>query len=419
MKLKYIPFWALLLFSAAAVSYANPAVEPDRSALDALLREAYTHSPALNVAYARWQSALEAVPQAEALPDPTLAYGRFLQRMQTRQQFRIEQMFPGFGKRALRGEVAEANAAIAAKTLEAAAADVRMQVLQAVARYQLAVRSVDLIEANLTLLEKLDAVAGRRYRTGDASQADVLRLESEAETLRVELQSWQARQAPLRARVNAIVGRGQDSPLPPDLELTPAETPEAVGVDARALLANNPDLSVALTRIEAAERAQSLARRVSRPDFSFGIEYMDNRGDASDEVMAMVSVSLPIWQSRYRALRLQASADTRAAEADYDSHFNRIEADARMVLFEVQDAQRNANLLTEALLPRARQTLSVIEADYRTGRAGFLDLLEAQRALLELELGQLRAETEVFLRAAEWERLTRGRIALPTHDTQD
>ncbi|TVP76130.1 MAG: TolC family protein [Puniceicoccaceae bacterium] len=393
---------------------ALAATQPGLESMDGLVRAAYAHNPELESAYARWQASLARVPQMEAWPDPMLGYGYFIQRMETRQVFRVEQMFPGYGQRSARADAAQADAVVAAEQLEATAARIREQILQAGADYLFARRAASLVGENLELLEQLEAVANRRYRTGEASQADVLRLESEVATLRTERESWQEREAPLRARVNALIGRASSAPLPQDLRL-PEWQDSSPAAESSTSWANNPDLRTAEARIAAAERGQRVARLESRPNLVFGIEYMDNRGMARDDVMAMVSVSLPVWQGRYRGLRREAAQNLRAAEADYRAAINRLEADASLTRFELRDALRQADLFSETLLPRARQTLALVESDYRTGQASFLDLLESQRSLLALELGEARAQTDAFKQFVTWERLQGSAPpALPT-----
>jgi outer membrane protein TolC len=51
-------------------------------------------------------------------------------------------------------------------------------------------------------------------------------------------------------------------------------------------------------------------------------------------------------------------------------------------------------LLTEKLLPKARQSLAAARAGYVNGRAGFLDVIDAQRSLLEFELSGIEARTQ-------------------------
>src|SRR5690606_36346871 len=60
-------------------------VEPGADAdLGELLRFAERNNPGLHAAAQRWRAALERVPQAEALPDPRLNFGYFLDEVETR-----------------------------------------------------------------------------------------------------------------------------------------------------------------------------------------------------------------------------------------------------------------------------------------------------------------------------------------------
>lgn len=384
------------------------AANAESTAIEGLIRDAYAHSPQLKAAHARWTSARERVPQARALPDPTVGYGYFVERMDTRQVFRVEQMFPGWGVRGSRADVADAGARTAAAALEVTAADLRLAVHEAVADWVLVGHSSRLVEENLSLIEQLEAVALQRYRTGETSQADVLRLQSQADVLRVDLESWKERRPAVQARLNAILGRSPTHPVP-EIDTLPVHLERPRSPAAAFSAADNPDLKESQSAIHQAERLRELARKASRPNIMVGLEYMNNRNMASDELMAMVSLSIPIWQGNYRAQGRQAAADLRAAEADYTDRYNRLQADAQVALYERQDAARQVALFRNSLLPRARQTLNIIEGDYRTGRASFLDLLEAQRSVLDLDLALARARSDLFVRESRLER-----IAAPT-----
>lgn len=375
---------------------------------DALLRDAYANNPQLKAAHERWTAALERVPQVKALPDPTLSYGYFVERMNTRQIFRVEQMFPGWGQRGLRSDVANDAAQVAADALEIVAADIRRDLLQAVANWILARESAGLVDENLDRVTQLEEVALQRYRAGDASQADVLRLQMEAETLKVDRQQWQERQVALRAAINSIRGRDFSYPMPEIDSLPDIGTMALDNASSDLAIRQNPDMRQEQSRIRQAQRSQELAGITRRPDIMLGVELMDNRGTAPDEVMAMVGVNIPLWQSRYRAERREAAANLRAVEQDYQARYYRIQADVQMARFELQDAQRRVELFEESLIPRARQALAILETDYRTGRSGFLDLLDAQRALLDLDLALLQAKSDSFIRKVQWQRLTQS-----------
>ncbi|MCK5461759.1 MAG: TolC family protein, partial [Bacteroidales bacterium] len=70
--------------------------------LDSYLIIAAENNPGLKSRFNEYLAALEVAPQVKALPDPQLAFGYFIQPVETRvgpQEFRISasQMFPWFG----------------------------------------------------------------------------------------------------------------------------------------------------------------------------------------------------------------------------------------------------------------------------------------------------------------------------------
>ena len=55
---------------------------------------------------------------------------------------------------------------------------------------------------------------------------------------------------------------------------------------------------------------------------------------------------------------------------------------------------------SSTLLPKGRQALSATLAAYEAGQTGFLDLVDAQRILLEFELSYQRALTDGLVQKA-------------------
>jgi hypothetical protein len=70
--------------------------------LSSYLQTAAENNPGLKARFNEYMAALEIAPQVKSLPDPQLAFGYFIQPVETRvgpQQFKISasQMFPWFG----------------------------------------------------------------------------------------------------------------------------------------------------------------------------------------------------------------------------------------------------------------------------------------------------------------------------------
>ena len=124
-----------------------------------------------------------------------------------------------------------------------------------------------------------------------------------------------------------------------------------------------------------------------------------------DPVIAAVSINLPIWVHKYRAAEREARASYRAALRAEADRQNELGARARLVLYQLRDAERRIKLYRDALLPKAHESLRASTAAFRGGTAGFTDLIDTQRTLLEFALALERARADHAQRAAEVEML--------------
>ena len=73
-----------------------------------------------------------------------------------------------------------------------------------------------------------------------------------------------------------------------------------------------------------------------------------------------------------------------------------------------REASRNVQLLHERLLPRARQSLEVAQGGYTSGKVDFLNVLDAERTLLEFQLGEVEARVQRELALADLSLLILG-----------
>src|SRR5690606_780907 len=75
------------------------------------------------------------------------------------------------------------------------------------------------------LLEDLVATAGTRYAAGQALQQDVLQAELERARVDNRLLDLRRERVALQARINALLHRAPDEPLPPAAAITLREPP--------------------------------------------------------------------------------------------------------------------------------------------------------------------------------------------------
>lgn len=398
----------------------------DGATLDDYLAYAALHNPGLEAAFDRWKAALERVPQARSLPDPRFSYRYFIENVETRvgpqrQAFGMSQMFPWFGKLRLRGGVAVEAARVAQSQYEAERVALFFEVKKAYYEYYYLGRAIAVVRENRDLVKYLEEVARARFKAATAGHPDVIRAQVELGKLEDRLRSLEGLRGPMAARLNALLNRSLPLPLPWPRRISE----EAVGVDDRRLFdwlrTGNAELAALQHQIAQQRESIRLARRDYYPDVTVGVDYVDI-GDAvmagvsdsgNDAVSVGVSVNVPLWREKYDAGVRESLAGFGAATRTRLDRLNALEAELQAALYYFHDADRKINLYRDTLVPKAKQSIKATEAAFRNGTASFIDLVDAERVLLEFQLAFERALTDRGGRLAEIEMLVGRELVHP------
>jgi outer membrane protein TolC len=395
----------------APAQQAAPSL-PDGAVLDDYIRYAMQNSPALEAAFYRWRAAAERVPQAKTLPDPELGFALVLDQVERKpeymgERYSISQMFPWFGKRSLRGDMALEAAQAEAQRFEATRLELVERVTRAWFEYAWLHEAGLTARKNLDLLVRLESVARSLYRTGTASLADVNRAQVELGRLDDQVRSMEDMLGPAAAELNAALGRPAHAHLPasppPPSRQAVADLPARSDEDWLALARDhNPGLAASRHGVTREQHSIALARKDYYPDFRLGLEYardgsarmamMD--GGGADMIAGMISFSIPIRRGRIDAGVREAEARRNAATRDVLDQELSLDASLKGALFAYRDSGRRLQLYGGTLVPKARQSMASTEAAYRVGDASFTDLIDAQRVLLEFELAHERAAAD-------------------------
>lgn len=388
----------------------------DRSACRAY---AALHNPELEAAFYRWRAALETIPQARSLSNPKLTYALYIRHVETRvgpqrHRFGLAQALPWFGTLEARADVATEAARAARAAYEAKKLALFSEVDRWYSEYAYLAKAISLTAENLELLRYLESVVRTRYTTGAAAHAHVIQLQVELGRLEDRLRALEDYRSPLSARLSAILNRRDETLLP-----WPDDAIERVGVelDDAQLIAwideHNPDLQ-RLDALASREEARVVvARKQGWPGFTLGVDYIEtgaaSMGGVSDSgkdpVMAMLSLSLPIWRGSIDAAVRQASARKAAVEQDREARKNTLRADLQLALYRARDAARRLDLYRGSLIPKADQAFRVSLSGFGSAIASFLDVIDAERSLLEFKLATARAVADHTIALAEIERI--------------
>jgi outer membrane protein, heavy metal efflux system len=409
----------MVLVAAAAGPATRSATAATEAAfapagLEEYIRRALAAHPRLAALEARHEAALQRVPQAAALPDPTFQVTHFVESVQTRtgpqeQAFALSQRLPWFGKRTGRQAVASAEAAALLHALRAEQLELARDVTLAYYEYGYTGKAIQLTAENLRLLEQLVPVVDEKVRSGGDLNA-LLRVRVETGKVADQLQSLRQARLAQAARLMELMGQ---PPAPEPLPFPEFAAPVDEAIDTRVLTAaiqsGNPRLALLRQRIAGAEARSDLARLENRPDVMLGLNYIrigdslasPAPADAGKDPWALTfSVNLPIWQGRNQAVRAEALANRRAAEHDHAGALNALRSEIAAAAAALEDAQRRVRLYGEELLPLARKAVKISRTSYQNGRAGILEVIDSERTSLDLELLRWRAAADALQQRA-------------------
>lgn len=424
LRLRVFLVVVLLLFALRAASQESALI----GTLDQAVSHALLHNAGVKASFERWQAALAKAPQARALPDPKLTYSTYIENVETRvgpqeQALGAMQTLPWFGKRALRGEAAEAAARAARQRYEQAKLNLLYDVKSAYYDLHFLRRAIQITRDNMKLLQTLEKVAQSRYKTGGA-MVPLVQLQTELGKLEDRIHELQSLRPARAARLNAALNRPANAPVPWPPELTvPTEELDAARL-RETLVANSPLLRQHDAQAQKHEIQARLADKRRRPDVTVGLKTIDTGearnpatpGSGTDPVMATIAVNLPIWRSSYDAAREEAERSRWAAVLEKEETRNQLHARLEMALFRYRDAGRKINLYRDTLVPKAEQSLKVARQAFEAGETEFLTLIDAERMLLEFELQHERARTERARQYALIEKLIASPLPLGTEE---
>ncbi len=397
---------------------------------DTALAGAVENNPLLAGLREQIEAAQARTRLAGSLPDPRLKYSYFGESVQTRTGsqeaiYSLSQTLPWLPKLSQQREIAGDDVAILEWAEQQAYDNLRRDTAQVFAEVNYLDRAVDATRKSLDLLNETEQVVRASVQTG-GSVNSLLRLAVERERVQDDLERFERELSVQRHQLEAILASDLDEsvrlkPLPSVQEQLPAKE-----VLQGEMLRANPELQ-ALARIcEQAARKVSLERQKRYPDVTVGVNYIEL--DAADSTHSRagedpwsltVEVNLPIWEGRNRASILDARATRRAEEQRYRNRQIQLRAELGSILARLADDLRREKRYREDLIPLASQALENSRSAYEAGAVGIIELLDSERALLDLTIVHARAHADSIQNQSRLDALVRGggpRVMKPLSD---
>lgn len=308
----------------------------------------------------------------------------------------IEQPLPILGKETAAQRKAQAQAGVEAARVELVFQESRRDLTAALFAAALARRTVELGREDLDALRANVAAAEARFRSGEGTTVDVLRLQSELARRETEVRTSAQALAAAQAAVNRTLGRDPEVPLPPLTLPAPAGelpmTPELT----RLALRSEAGLRVLDRERTAAESSLTASRRQRRPDLGFGVAGRQYSGDGGfRQGQFTLSVSLPWFnRERYRRDIQRDEAQLEAVRLDTAGRELGLREEIYRLHTTIEAARRAALSYRNEILPQTEAARAAALSAWMSGRGSLTDVLDTRRARLQAQVEEARAIAE-------------------------
>ncbi|HAC14879.1 MAG TPA: hypothetical protein DCE78_02890 [Bacteroidetes bacterium] len=367
--------------------------ESSDSLLNSFLEEAYHQSDALKAAYQSWVAVRSQTDQVGSLPDPEVMFRYFINPMKYDGPFAqgsigVMQMFPWFGT--LDENRNYVNLLSHAKWQEVDSA--RLEVFEGVKtswyRLVLVHRRKEYLKEHLEWVNRLMQLTRSRVESGYASRSDMLQLEMEKIEIETMLEALNISFSSEQMRFNSLLNRNatQEVTLPtgrPEItwELTYEET-------LNLAITHNPSILNLEILDQAGESMEKRAKLEGYPMIGVGAEIMGRNSSMQMDgnripIYANVTIRLPIWRKKYKAILSQAQAERKVIEYEISDKIRSFQAEISSLMSVYKEADVRVKRYRDALLPKSRELTDLLLLDYSNARIRLDEVIQMRRRSVE------------------------------------
>jgi len=398
----------------AVVADQTPPDPPARElTLDEAERIAFEENPEIHMAVRRVAMAEAHVPAAGALDDPQFMYRGWQVPLKhpwdynaAQNMLMVSQSLPGPGKRGQETGIAQTDVQSEKDSLEVTRLRVRVEVRKAFYDLLLAQDELQIHDQHVAIAHQAIEAARIKYTTGKVPQQDMLKAQLALTRLAEHMIRFDRDADVARAHLNTLLGRDPTLPITlrgdfqVDQPLPSAQDLEKLALQSR------PDLLGAQIAADKSRQEQSLAKKAYVPDFTVSAGYMlmPSGSDPRNNYMIEGSVSLPWLNHRKHDAEIaEAAAKVTDEDAELAAMRNEAFGQIEEALANARAAQRLAAIYHNSLRPQADATLHAAVIAYENNQTDFLDLLDSQMTVIDVDLSWRQALGDFSARIADLE----------------
>ncbi|MFH1378985.1 MAG: TolC family protein [bacterium] len=404
MKFKIILYLILIICFLVSFNTINLLSEDIRTAILAdLIEEGLKNNPQVQAQYAQWKAAESKAKYISRYPDPRAQYSFFGETVETRvgpqeHKYGLSQTIPFPGKLSFTGFAQRNQVKIEKEQYEAVKRELIKNIKHAYYDLSWIDASISITENEKSLLKNMEQTARRKYESNRTSQQDVIKTQVEISKLIDTLYRLKQNRDSLAAMLNNLLNREISAPLE---SVAPVE-PQEFTLSLDQLLSmgkeKRPELQAAQFLVKKAEEELIFSKLNYLPDFTLSYDYIQvgdgttrQADDGKDAWLGTVSINLPIWFGKLSSHVKEKKELLTAKRKDSENLENRISFEIEDLFLKINTYKDIISLYRTALIPQVNQAYEASRTAYESGKAEFLNWLDAERVFLHTNLAYYKS----------------------------
>ncbi|WP_175418886.1 TolC family protein [Aureibaculum algae] len=374
--------------------------------LEILIEEALKNSPEIQKFELQYSIASEKVNEVNAVPNTELGVGYFVSEPETRtgaQRFKVsaKQMMPWFGSITARENYVSSLADTKYEDIVIAKRKLLASVSQSYYNLFANLAKQKVLMHNIELLETYETLALTSVEVGNASVVDVLRLQMRQNELEQVKEVLEQQYLAEQTALNKLLNRDKSTEVNVMNELTIPSEDTLINVENFSL---HPELIKYDKIYQSVEKAELLNQKESNPMIGFGLDYVsiDKRPNMSfsdngkDIIMPMVSLSIPIFNKKYKSQTKQNELQQQEITAQKQERLNKLETVLDKAVKNRVSAKISFKTQTKNL-KQANDAEEILIKSYETGTIDFKDVLDIQELQLKFQTNQIESVKSYYI----------------------
>ncbi|MFQ5647228.1 MAG: TolC family protein [bacterium] len=344
----------------------------------------------------QWEAVLEKFSQADFLDQILRQYQAFYNQMPSKVT-----AFPFPGITSIKGDLALKEAEIGRLKYRIIFKRVSTELELTFHERVYLAESRRILMKNIELLKSLEQSALSRYNTAKTGYSNIIKINVMLEKFRTDLDNIRKAEQTALSRIKFLLNLPEGFQLG---EFKSLETP-AIKLSSddlyRLAVNNRQEIELLRKRIEKTNLAITMAEKKIFPDY---------------RLASTGETSLPskVWFGTANAYVREARLTYQSLQKELESALRELRSQLAAEREKWKNSERNIKLYEDTLMKLAGDDLKVSLKDYQGGKAGFMDLLEAEKSLLKFQLAYKKALKNHRQSKARLQELTGA--ALPVKD---